>query len=141
MNPEFRAFIKTFHEETIRLFGPRIPESPRQEFIRETQRLNSLHSAYCFLELGTSYYFKETSPPGEGSQGGVPGLRMGDYRGGAGGGQGGRLATLEEDLADLRKLVKGKQVIVRNLIVPTLPKKEKKFTAYEPEELHEKREV
>src|SRR3990167_3306706 len=109
MTQEFRAFIKTFHEETIRLFGPRIPESPRQEFIRETQRLNSIHDAYCFLELGTSYYFKETPPrPWGGDVGGARARPRIDEQ----------LATFEEDLKDLRKLVNGKKVIVRNLFIP-----------------------
>ena len=52
-----------------------------------------------------------------------------------------RLNTLEEYLRELKSLVRGKKVIVQNLVTPVLPKKQKKFTVYEPEELHEKREV
>ena len=50
-----------------------------------------------------------------------------------------RLNTLEEDLRELKSLVHGKKVIVHNLLTPAPPKAGKKFTVYEPEELHEKR--
>ena len=44
-----------------------------------------------------------------------------------------RLNTMEEDLRELKSLVRGKKVIVHNLVAPTLPRKEKKFAAFEPE--------
>ena len=53
--------------------------------------------------------------------------------------QGIRLNTLEEDMHELKSLVRGKKVIVQNLVTPVLPKKEKKYTVYESEELHGKR--
>ena len=47
--------------------------------------------------------------------------------------QGIRLNTLEEDMHELKSLLAGKKVIIHNLVAPTLPRKEKKFAAFEPE--------
>ena len=127
MTPAFKEFIRQYHEETIRLFGPRPRESQREAFVREGLRSDSLHNSYCFTELG--FY-----PPCLGRWGGEGGTGEGgtSYPGeGTGARARARLATLEEDLRDLQSVVRSKKVIVRPMLIAPVKKKGEKFTDYE----------